>query len=503
MIDIKSIITEYKEIIFNSFDTEIRDNLLKLDTNGLRKYILSLFHKPSLYLPGRHKSQTKTDFYLDSLLLNITKYWKRFSKDIIDYFLTSDKYNILIPIQSFGGNLENNIKRLGIYFDTIAMVDPLHYYPDKSLDDFLNTPPELARDKRLVLMEHYAYLLKAMNYDFQNIDELPFLIIPEVLDLDKEKLLDDATKYLQKLYSDQNKIVNVDSFMKRINSKAQNELIAEINNKDLYQELIHRYERVGEYHWAREYDSTHYELIKYNFAELDPSAILRSLIFKLEGTIYAIKSSHIASIQFNLDPILFNGNLNVYEWLFSEEYVSKDYNIDSYMEEQIVAKALLGEQTNFLEAISIQDLQLIREEGMLESLRKSLRIERNKIKNKLTVENLEKSTQAFTNNMIALIKDYEDEYTSLLKGQKKQRYTNYINLSGSAALGALTFIFPEAMILAILSASTSLLLGGKSVRDLILDSKKNKEEIAKINKNPISILYGSYKNYNKQLIVPK
>ena len=349
-------------------------------------------------------------------------------------------------------------------------------------------------------MEHYAYLLKSLNYDLQNIDEIPFLVIPEVLDFSIEKHHDESTKFLQKLFDFSDPFETMDCFVDMVDSTDEEELLKQIKHSDLYNELLNRYKNTGEYTWALDIETRLWQLSNDDFLSLAPSTILRSLINKISSTIYAIKSSHLAAVQYNIDPILYNGNLHIYDWLFTNNILTKDYSVQLSVEEQIVAKSLLGEETNFLEALSIEDLQIIREEGLLENLRKALRLERNQIGKTLDVANIEDSTNKFTSNMLSVIKDYENEYLSNLKTQGKNKLIRYLSLAGSMALGASTLVFPEAFFLAIFTASSGVLLGGKSIRDIVMETKKEKENIEMIKRNPISVLYGAYKNYNNQVL---
>ncbi|EMK3547815.1 hypothetical protein V8105_004448 [Salmonella enterica subsp. enterica serovar Muenchen] len=98
------------------------------------------------------------------VLLN--KFWDTHAAALITEVRASKSYRLLLPIQRFGYNISNHLRSLAIYFDSIIMVDPLHFPSISSLHSFLSLPPDnsYVRMRRLVLLEHISNLFRAIPF---------------------------------------------------------------------------------------------------------------------------------------------------------------------------------------------------------------------------------------------------------------------------------------------------------------------------------------------------
>lgn len=99
-------------------------------------------------------------------------------------------------------HISNHLRSLGIYFDSIIMVDPLHFPSLSSLHSFLSLPPDnsYVRMRRLVLLEHVSNLFRAIPFMTIDDDYPIFLIVPELLDFDKERNHEQSATFLSQLF---------------------------------------------------------------------------------------------------------------------------------------------------------------------------------------------------------------------------------------------------------------------------------------------------------------
>ncbi|MCT6953132.1 hypothetical protein M1738_22890, partial [Salmonella enterica subsp. enterica serovar Javiana] len=147
-------------------------------------------------------SSPELDNQLTNLMVLLNKFWDTHAAALITEVRASKSYRLLLPIQRFGYNISNHLRSLGIYFDSIIMVDPLHFPSLSSLHSFLSLPPDnsYVRMRRLVLLEHVSNLFRAIPFMTIDDDYPIFLIVPELLDFDKERNHEQSAAFLSQLF---------------------------------------------------------------------------------------------------------------------------------------------------------------------------------------------------------------------------------------------------------------------------------------------------------------
>ncbi len=184
----KSIQNEYVLLMENAFSEKYKYAFRNLELKELRRFILKeLISSPEL------------DNQLTNLMVLLNKFWDTHAAALITEVRASKSYRLLLPIQRFGYNISNHLRSLAIYFDSIIMVDPLHFPSISSLHSFLSLPPDnsYVRMRRLVLLEHISNLFRAIPFMTIDDDYPIFLIVPELLDLHEwttEQLVKDYGK---------------------------------------------------------------------------------------------------------------------------------------------------------------------------------------------------------------------------------------------------------------------------------------------------------------------
>lgn len=98
----------------NAFSEKYKYAFRNLELKELRRFILKeLISSPEL------------DNQLTNLIVLLNKFWDTHAAALITEVRASKSYRLLLPIQRFGYNISNHLRSLGIYFDSIIMVDPL------------------------------------------------------------------------------------------------------------------------------------------------------------------------------------------------------------------------------------------------------------------------------------------------------------------------------------------------------------------------------------------
>ncbi|EKN1487238.1 hypothetical protein PWK56_004060, partial [Salmonella enterica] len=112
----KSIQNEYVLLMENAFSEKYKYAFRNLELKELRRFILKeLISSPEL------------DNQLTNLIVLLNKFWDTHAAALITEVRASKSYRLLLPIQRFGYNISNHLRSLGVYFDSIIMVDPLHF----------------------------------------------------------------------------------------------------------------------------------------------------------------------------------------------------------------------------------------------------------------------------------------------------------------------------------------------------------------------------------------
>ncbi|EDV4709944.1 hypothetical protein NN30_000943 [Salmonella enterica subsp. enterica serovar Java] len=197
----KSIQNEYVLLMENAFSEKYKYAFRNLELKELRRFILKeIISSPEL------------DNQLTNLMVLLNKFWDTHAAALITEVRASKSYRLLLPIQRFGYNISNHLRSLGIYFDSIIMVDPLHFPSLSSLHSFLSLPPDnsYVRMRRLVLLEHVSNLFRAIPFMTIDDDYPIFLIVPELLDFDKERNHEQSAAFLSQLFfKDRKHLINV------------------------------------------------------------------------------------------------------------------------------------------------------------------------------------------------------------------------------------------------------------------------------------------------------
>ncbi|HAC9456569.1 TPA_asm: hypothetical protein G0K20_24505, partial [Salmonella enterica subsp. enterica serovar Typhimurium] len=159
---------------------------------------------------------------------------------------------------------------------------------------------------------------------------------------------------------------------------------------------------------TREVDLLDYDL---------PSAIA-TLLGKVEGAIYAQRSTQLSATLLGIDPVIYSNHMFLHEW--TTEQLVKDYGKLNPLssEEQAITMGLSAAEVKFLTALSDLELKKIRERGQLESLRHELRISRHDLQGK-TPDQMQDAANNFSKHLINVVEEYGKSHESAIKNSKK------------------------------------------------------------------------------------
>ncbi len=487
---------EYLALYRNALHNHVLSALESLPLSDLRVFLLRQFTQPKLYLPGgAANARPALVHLLDRLLRSIASFWNTRGSRLRGLVRQLDAYTITLPVQIFGRSIESHLRRLGLYFDTCLVVDPLHFSSRDRLEDLLTRDDVFHLGQRLVLLEHARVVVRALSIDSGSMNRPLCVVVPEILNLEEVTFGQEAVTYLSQIFDsplDPELLSDPNSDLANIE--------AHLCNQDLYQALILRYSLPDETVWVVDGDT--WQLTTDSSDVLSDGGFeftIRSLVGKLSGTIYSIEANCMAASEYRSDPIVYNGNLPVYRWLLDKGSDELRKMQLPELEESAVAYALTAQQTDFLDAVSDSALRQIREEGVLEELRAELRLDRARFRGPWD-DSIEAASSAFVENMVRKIHEFGNEAVAAQRRSRRNLIVGATSLAGSVVLGACSLLLPELLILGVGATAYGIIVGGKSLRDLVTQAIKARRAGHTLLANPMAVLYGAYSCRSGRLI---
>lgn len=480
----KSIQNEYVLLMENAFSEKYKYAFRNLELKELRRFILKeLISSPEL------------DNQLTNLIVLLNKFWDTHAAALITEVRASKSYRLLLPIQRFGYNISNHLRSLGIYFDSIIMVDPLHFPSISSLHSFLSLPPDnsYVRMRRLVLLEHISNLFRAIQFMTIDDDYPIFLIVPELLDFDKERNHEQSAAFLSQLFFKDRKM-DYATYLAFLEHFGRNEETFQkiLINKELLKTLLNNFNNIEKEVWVYDTDLKSFTTREVDLLDYDLPSAIATLLGKVEGAIYAQRSTQLSATLLGIDPVIYSNHMFLHEW--TTEQLVKDYGKLNPLssEEQAITMGLSAAEVKFLTALSDLELKKIRERGQLESLRHELRISRHDLQGK-TPDQMQDAANNFSKHLINVVEEYGKSHESAIKNSKKKKVSSGLIFAGTATLGIASLAMPQLTLLSAAATGIGLAFGGKSLADIFSEHKAHKNEIQMLEKTPVSLLYGAYK----------
>ncbi|EBN7371134.1 hypothetical protein DZB64_23400, partial [Salmonella enterica] len=280
-------------------------------------------------------------------------------------------------------------------------------------------------------------------------DDYPiFLIVPELLDFDKERNHEQSAAFLSQLFFKDRKM-DYATYLAFLEHFGRNEETFQkiLINKELLKTLLNNFNNIEKEVWVYDTDLKSFTTREVDLLDYDLPSAIGTLLGKVEGAIYAQRSTQLSATLLGIDPVIYSNHMFLHEW--TTEQLVKDYGKLNPLssEEQAITMGLSAAEVKFLTALSDLELKKIRERGQLESLRHELRISRHD-----------------------------------LQGKKPDQM-----------LGIASLAMPQLTLLSAAATGIGLAFGGKSLADIFSEHKAHKNEIQILEKTPVSLLYGAYK----------
>lgn len=265
-----------------------------------------------------------------------------------------------------------------------------------------------------------------------------------------------------------------------------------LTNKELLKKLLDNFNNIEKEVWVYDTDLKSFTTREVDLLDYDLPSAIAILLGKVEGAIYAQRSTQLSATLLGIDPVIYSNHMFLHEW--TTEQLVKDYGKLNPLssEEQAITMGLSAAEVKFLTALSDLELKKIRERGQLESLRHELRISRHYLQGKAP-DQIQDAADNFSKHLINVVEEYGKSHETAIKNSKKKKISSGLIFAGTATLGIASLAMPQLTLLSAAATGIGLAFGGKSLADIFSEHKAHKNEIQILEKTPVSLLYGAYK----------
>ncbi|MEM1223922.1 MAG: hypothetical protein AAGH40_14310 [Verrucomicrobiota bacterium] len=422
---------------------------------------------------------------LNEIAHNVHEFWLSNGELLAAALRTINAYKISTSVPSLAlGNFGKNIRRLGVYFDSITVACPIHeaklrlesrYSGEPSVgDDFemyhkssiATNLVTLVLTESLMSLDTYSPIIVVVPDYYMGMDEAP--------NLDKH-LMDSVFEYLigTNLDGCSDPKERREAYLSAYQSKDE--------FRSVFDEII-----------AGQYTLELPEPIRMDWlkrANFDQKLLEFIKSFCNEQSLF--NSLNLISSKTLSDPLVSSrSRLSYQSYLNSAATVAcREYALDN--KGSFAANGLLSDDMDFLEALSYEDLRVIRAEGMIETLREQLRGAREKFRN-ADYSDLDLMSDSFTQEFIQVISQSGEEHKAQLKSVNKSISKHAVRLAGAFVVGAATIALPQSVLLTAMGLAYPAMVGG-SAPELIKAIKEKKDTKLGYKNNPLGVFFRALK----------
>jgi hypothetical protein len=486
---IKKIQKEYLTLL-ESYFVNLRSNFLCSKQEPTDFLLKEKYFESSSTIEFRHlgKRWSSLAYQADRLLNDVFVFWKTNREALQNALQCSEKLST--QVGDLNGNsryYSNATLRLGLYFDNICLIDPLSIMAQR----------RETKEKSLTGRNDDSWLAGILVNYLEIIRVKPLLL--SQTDLPIAILIPPGG-----LIWGDNKFNSVFEISKNNTLALFADVLGEQieSTRDLYRLLKKRalnyFEQTLQKHWALN-SLFNDPAIKSASELINISKILGAddisdirAYEKLPADVQSV--AHLFSALLTIMLVLEGAELSALEmgidinipksyWSlnkFRQRTIAK--NLRNFVPEEVpIQAAIMSESMDWMTAANVDDLTQMREEGIMEEVRKVYRIKRRDLQ-RATLDNFESATKAVVDQVTAALHEAMNE----IKASQKQSVQGWVKQIGklvsSGALGVASLIFPP---LGIPSLVASLAVPGNSLYDLYKHYMSNKEKNLELKNRPI------------------
>lgn len=216
--------------------------------------------------------------------------------------------------------------------------------------------------------------------------------------------------------------------------------------------------------------------------------VLPAILSLMKGTFYSMAVQDIACSMIRADPVLDDDH---FYSIKCEIEGTKLLNTLKLTEEMFAAKTIMSPSFNWLSNLSMQELIRFREIGGCDFFRRLFRNHRKKIKFS-GLDDFENILKAVQEEMNHEISSFSDELEATKKKYREKLGKAALSFGATIVLGFVSMAVPSLASIAIPSALFSALIGTASVRGVVNEFLKGRQNLKHIEARPVGLILKGY-----------
>lgn len=422
---------------------------------------------------------------------DVRQFWVPRAQPVVDWIRDSNLLCLSCTVPQVSVQfISQQLRASGLYFDTICITDGLYLNPDALLAHQLETehPFEFYFLIPYFLLITLAPLLEA------DCDPPLAIVYPPVLygDLHVEKRLDEhAGKIAFEVMGDvlgiREPLASFDDLDRFAKGIPEERMIQICRTEPLFRRV-----KGGElgvlYAWGRRMRTVFDPL--WDFPPgMHPSALLAFAMYDVTfGMVYDLSYSEFESQRLPLCPYIADSD----SWgVFARMLQISERESLLHLQvsqEQAALSSFSNQDLSWLSNVTIEELARLREVGFMEEMRQLFRVNAAKLQ-RASVEDFRSVWAEVSTTINERLAAHSEEIR-----RKEAEYKRSLKLSSASLLlnggiGLASVALPPLLPVAIASAAFSLIVGGKSVRDLVHDHKERTHTTADLANRPVAFLF--------------
>jgi hypothetical protein len=441
-------------------------------------------YSSELVIPYKGSQWSALAYEADQLLNKITSFWTIHRQSVESILKSSNRLNTQIgDLNGMSSYYANAVTRLGLYFDSICLIDPLAVAAQRrdTMERYFNGTIDDPQLLHLIL----NYLeIRSLKPFLVSETDLPIgILIPPI-----GVVWGDATfKFLEEAAEKNTYKLFADAFNKQVDSFGDLVKIFETNS---LKHIEKKFKEHTALNGLLKIFGSLDNLVEFSSAETpNPNRFYSKLPRRMknmthikgtiEGIFLAQEGAETSAAELGIDI-----NIHKHHWEFNKQRIKGNSSLLSSLgvrDEIPIQAAIMSDKMNWMSATTIDDLVKLRENGYMEQVREIYRINRRELQ-RASVENADSIASLVVNNVTEALQNYQNEIETL-KQKSSKGWINKITLffiPGSLAVASI--FFPP---LGVIGTAYGFLGPGASVTDLVAKFKDDKKNINTISNHPI------------------
>jgi hypothetical protein len=494
---IRAIQRNYLAMISSVLSSEERRELVSIPPHRAVTEAHQRFNAGGLRIPTRNGYVTPFEYRFDQLLEGISKFWEQNARDLLQALRDSEGYRVEISTSNIRGSIDGYIRRLGIYFETMILEDPLHY-PRERLSVALGREPNgMLKDIKLNLFHDLLILLRLSHLTDADTGRPLVIFAADVVDqpIGTPELV---SSYLAKHVSTETQQISASEIGHILRSKNAQAAAALPNQAGLRSLLATMAEEASASERIAAILPQGGVVGLTNSAEFfknaDSFQALASLHWFYYTKLNAFLRNTTNAFAYRADPVIPIDRFETYVWLEKENGRQLlEASLQRSYPHQVAAHALASKEMEFLEAVSMEDLKRLRESGVFDDLRREIYTIRMRF-GESTEGDFSQAADGFRDDLFRLFDEFTNERGKLTKKNRNRVRLTTGGFAGSLTLGIASIAFSATPLVGLLAGAVSLGIGINAL-DVWKAIKEREVGLRKLTGSNVGILAGYYQKH--------